>query len=170
MAPLIPLVMRNLLKIITLELKLKYNSSRQKYLKQLCPAFPCFHILGTAQPFPSSLQQLFKIYLYLIFAELAGEPPPPPPDVAQHDLMMRLGLLLGNRAPSSCSQTSPISPPPGGQEDTSLSSMTSNEANADKTSDTSPISTLTGKHPGSERKPHKNCNTFSKDCLGLCWY
>ena len=24
-----------------------------------------------------------------------GEPPPPPPDVAQNDLMMRLGLLLG---------------------------------------------------------------------------
>ncbi|BFZ22422.1 hypothetical protein BsWGS_25461 [Bradybaena similaris] len=28
-----------------------------------------------------------------------GSPPPPPPDVAQNDLMMRLGLLLGDRVP-----------------------------------------------------------------------
>lgn len=28
--------------------------------------------------------------------DLPGEPPPPPPDVAQNDLMMRLGVLLGD--------------------------------------------------------------------------
>ena len=33
------------------------------------------------------------------------DPPPPPPDVAQNDLMMRLGLLLGDRGPTSAPTT-----------------------------------------------------------------
>ena len=33
----------------------------------------------------------------MLFSE-KDSPPPPPPDVAQNDLMMRLGLLLGDRS------------------------------------------------------------------------
>ena len=43
----------------------------------------------------------------MVVTDLPEEPPPPPPDVAQNDLMMRLGLLLGDKMPISC-QTSPL--------------------------------------------------------------
>ena len=82
-----------------------------------------------------------------------GDPPPPPPDVAQNDLMMRLGLLLGNRAPSTpvipSSAAVPSVVQTGNQTEetfTSVSSLTSSENAVDKThSDTSPLSSLTGK-------------------------
>ncbi|XP_023931995.1 uncharacterized protein LOC106167762 [Lingula anatina] len=69
-------------------------------------------------------------------------PPPPPPAVAQNDLMMRLGLLLGNREVET--QQSAIQ-----TEDTftSVSSLASSGAatpDLEKFSDTSPMSTLTG--------------------------
>ena len=81
-------------------------------------------------------------------------PPPPPPDVAQTDLMMRLGLLLGDRVPpggvttgvgveavTSAPETTPIRG--WGQ---SASSLSSNEMTPERAlSDTSPMSTLTGK-------------------------
>ncbi|XP_013418941.1 protein TANC2 isoform X2 [Lingula anatina] len=68
-------------------------------------------------------------------------PPPPPPAVAQNDLMMRLGLLLGNREVET--QQSAIQ-----TEDTftSVSSLASSGAatpDLEKFSDTSPMSTLT---------------------------
>ncbi|XP_013066522.2 uncharacterized protein LOC106054975 isoform X1 [Biomphalaria glabrata] len=76
-----------------------------------------------------------------------NSPPPPPPDVAQNDLMMRLGLLLGDRVP----------PPPGpvvnhsaGQQPggdpgfNTISSLSSSEHTPERgLSDTSPMSTLT---------------------------
>ena len=78
-----------------------------------------------------------------------GDPPPPPPDVAQNDLMMRLGLLLGDRM--SPRQPSPSMQQTGNQTEetsiTSTSSLTSNEEKPEKTmSDTSPVSTLTGEY------------------------
>ncbi|KAH9514291.1 Protein tanc2, partial [Bulinus truncatus] len=78
-----------------------------------------------------------------------NSPPPPPPDVAQNDLMMRLGLLLGDRIPP---------PPPGvpvnhhgadAQQGAdvgfnTISSLSSSEHTPDRgLSDTSPMSTLT---------------------------
>ncbi|CAH1775583.1 unnamed protein product [Owenia fusiformis] len=71
--------------------------------------------------------------------------PPPPPDVAQNDLMVRLGLLLGDK-----------SPVPGTNPDetfTSVSSLGSSELNTpDIThSDASPMSTLTAASSESER-------------------
>ncbi|XP_035828522.1 uncharacterized protein LOC101850208 [Aplysia californica] len=81
-------------------------------------------------------------------------PPPPPPDVAQNDLMMRLGLLLGDRMPPSGVTGVGIQDPghvlpPGFQ---SISSLSSNENTPERClSDTSPMSTLTvssGSEPG----------------------
>lgn len=40
------------------------------------------------------------MYVFILFSE-KDSPPPPPPDVAQNDLMMRLGLLLGDRSPAA---------------------------------------------------------------------
>ncbi|XP_059142219.1 protein TANC2-like isoform X2 [Physella acuta] len=77
-------------------------------------------------------------------------PPPPPPDVAQNDLMMRLGLLLGDRVPPLGA-----TPPPGVQDSSAntpqsdaafntISSLSSSEHTPERClSDTSPMSTLT---------------------------
>ncbi|XP_014779861.1 protein TANC1 isoform X2 [Octopus bimaculoides] len=73
-----------------------------------------------------------------------NSPPPPPPDVAQNDLMARLGLLLEEL--SSSEQMSTGSKEGNCKEEafTSISSLTSSETTPDKgISDTSPISTLT---------------------------
>ena len=75
-------------------------------------------------------------------------PPPPPPDVAQNDLMMRLGLLLGDSRPSNEPDQLTSIRQAGNQTDetfTSVSSLGSSEATPDRgISDTSPMSTLTG--------------------------
>ncbi|XP_062566416.1 protein TANC2-like isoform X2 [Saccostrea cucullata] len=95
------------------------------------------------------------------------EPPPPSPDVAQNDLMVRLGLLLSDkgRATNEPGQMSPMLPRKGPQGHhvteetfTSVSSLGSNEATPERRistpdrgiSDTSPLSTLTASS-GSER-------------------
>ncbi|GFR94297.1 protein TANC2, partial [Elysia marginata] len=106
-------------------------------------------------------------------ANLAGEsqgqdkdsPPPPPPDVAQTDLMMRLGLLLGDRVPpggvptgigieSASSAPAPATHGGGGKGwGQSVSSLSSNEMTPERAlSDTSPMSTLTVSS-GSELPP-----------------
>ncbi|KAK3106124.1 hypothetical protein FSP39_013189 [Pinctada imbricata] len=82
-------------------------------------------------------------------------PPPPPPDVAQHDLMMRLGLLLGDRNQGNELVSSSISPICQANQTeetfTSVSSLGSSEHTPDRgISDTSPLSTLTASS-GSER-------------------
>ncbi|XP_069119870.1 protein TANC2-like isoform X1 [Argopecten irradians] len=69
-------------------------------------------------------------------------PPPPPPDVAQNDLLNRLGLLLGDRSDTM----SPNSQVVNQTEETftSVSSLASGEATPEHgISDTSPLSTLT---------------------------
>ena len=89
-------------------------------------------------------------------ANYAGKcsPPPPPPDVAQNDLMLRLGLLLGERGPNNeQDQLTPICQAGNQTEETftSVSSLGSSEATPDRgISDTSPLSTLTASS-GSER-------------------
>ncbi|XP_064595070.1 protein TANC2-like isoform X3 [Liolophura sinensis] len=82
-------------------------------------------------------------------------PPPPPPEIAQNDLMVRLGLLLGDRSNERLS--SPILGSPQHrrfhrmEEFTSVSSLASSEMTHDRgISDTSPMSTLTVSS-GSER-------------------
>ena len=85
-----------------------------------------------------------------MYFSLAGKrsPPPPPPDVAQNDLMMRLGLLLGERVPiSEQDQLTPICQSGNQTEETftSVSSLGSFDATPDRgISDSSPLSTLTG--------------------------
>lgn len=84
-----------------------------------------------------------------IFTAGKCSPPPPPPDVAQNDLMLRLGLLLGERGPNNeQDQLTPICQAGNQTEETftSVSSLGSSEATPDRgISDTSPLSTLTGK-------------------------
>ncbi|XP_055957363.1 protein TANC1 isoform X2 [Patella vulgata] len=89
-------------------------------------------------------------------------PPPPPPDVAQNDLMLRLGLLLGDRINPN-ERLTPYQQSTNQTEEafTSVSSLGSSEATPDKgLSDTSPMSTLTVSS-GSERglPPRINQNT-----------
>ncbi|XP_052091022.1 protein TANC2-like [Mytilus californianus] len=93
-------------------------------------------------------------------------PPPPPPDVAQNDLMMRLGLLLGERVPiSEQDQLTPICQSGNQTEETftSVSSLGSIDATPDRgISDTSPLSTLTASS-GSERASsgiHMGCGSL----------
>ncbi|XP_061180864.1 protein TANC2-like isoform X2 [Saccostrea echinata] len=95
------------------------------------------------------------------------DPPPPSPDVAQNDLMVRLGLLLSDKGRTSHEpgQMSPMLTRKGNQGHqvteetfTSVSSLGSNEATPERgistpdrgISDTSPLSTLTASS-GSER-------------------
>ncbi|XP_061182940.1 protein TANC2-like isoform X2 [Saccostrea echinata] len=95
------------------------------------------------------------------------DPPPPSPDVAQNDLMVRLGLLLSDKGRTSNDpgQMSPMLTRKGKQGHqvteetfTSVSSLGSNEATPERgistpdrgISDTSPLSTLTASS-GSER-------------------
>ncbi|CAL1529136.1 unnamed protein product [Lymnaea stagnalis] len=81
-------------------------------------------------------------------------PPPPPPDVAQNDLMMRLGLLLGDRmpqppvpggsVPGAGPQNHSTSRQQGDVAFNTISSLSSSENTPDRgLSDTSPMSTLT---------------------------
>ena len=89
-------------------------------------------------------------------SQTVGEPPPPPPDVAQNDLMMRLGLLLGDKgSPGSPSSPAnpvvvspappPVAPPPVEEGFTSASSLTSSEAAPERTIyDTSPLPITNG--------------------------
>ncbi|KAK2153825.1 hypothetical protein LSH36_284g02014 [Paralvinella palmiformis] len=90
--------------------------------------------------------------------EAEVEPPPPPPDVAQNDLMLRLGMLLGRKPASQDSQQltrlsstglSQASCSGNQTEDTayaSVSSLGSEDTSQEKVlSDTSPLSTMTGR-------------------------
>lgn len=85
------------------------------------------------------------------------DPPPPSPDVAQNDLLVRLGLLLSDKGRAG--EPSHVTPMRQGNQGnqteetfTSVSSMGSNEATPERgiatpdrgISDTSPLSTLTG--------------------------
>lgn len=78
-------------------------------------------------------------------------PPPPPPDVAHGDLMMRLGLLLGDRSSNQIPEQMPhgqrLSSHLREESYTTVSSLgTSGDGTPDRgISDTSPMSTLTGK-------------------------
>ncbi|XP_055997188.1 protein TANC2-like isoform X5 [Ostrea edulis] len=91
------------------------------------------------------------------------DPPPPSPDVAQNDLLVRLGLLLSDKGRAG--EPSHVTPMRQGNQGnqteetfTSVSSMGSNEATPERgiatpdrgISDTSPLSTLTASS-GSER-------------------
>ncbi|XP_060067945.1 protein TANC2-like [Ylistrum balloti] len=76
------------------------------------------------------------------FSPDTSNPPPPPPDVAQNDLITRLGLLLGDRSDT----LSPNSQVVNQSEETftSVSSLASGENTPEHgISDTSPLSTLT---------------------------
>lgn len=88
------------------------------------------------------------------------DPPPPSPDVAQNDLMVRLGYLLSDKGRASDpGQMSPMRHGNHGNQTeetfTSVSSLGSNEPTPERRiptpdkgiSDTSPLSTLTGKWP-----------------------
>lgn len=89
---------------------------------------------------------MYTLCYLVTISDLPGEPPPPPPDVAQNDLMMRLGLLLGDRVQSP-------SPSPANTQQSanqteerfhSPPSVTSDCVLLDKSlADISPISTLT---------------------------
>lgn len=88
-----------------------------------------------------------------------GSPPPPPPDVAQNDLMTRLGLLLEELSSSEQMSTGSKE---GNKEEafTSISSLTSSETTPDRgISDTSPMSTLTVSS-GSEQGHHGYSRCF----------
>ena len=97
---------------------------------------------------------MFHLYILLvteIYSLVVGKhsPPPPPPDVAQNDLMLRLGLLLGDRNQGNETVNSAISPICQGNQTeetfTSVSSLGSSDHTPDRgISDTSPLSTLTG--------------------------
>lgn len=86
--------------------------------------------------------------IILLHSPEGDSPPPPPPDVAQHDLMMRLGLLLGDAIhPSGITGVGVVLPSNLQGEATlnSISSLSSNEHTPEKSaSDASPMSTLTG--------------------------
>nr|XP_011418481.2 protein TANC2 isoform X1 [Crassostrea gigas]XP_034311480.1 protein TANC2 isoform X1 [Crassostrea gigas]XP_034311483.1 protein TANC2 isoform X1 [Crassostrea gigas]XP_034311486.1 protein TANC2 isoform X1 [Crassostrea gigas] len=91
------------------------------------------------------------------------DPPPPSPDVAQNDLIVRLGLLLSDKGrPNDPSHMTPMKQGNQGNQTedtfTSVSSIGSNEVTPERgiptpdrgISDTSPLSTLTASS-GSER-------------------
>ena len=83
----------------------------------------------------------------LILLTDCDEPPPPPPDVAQNDLMMRLGLLLGDRLPQS-SSTSQLTQASANQTDESAfassSSLSGEGLTPDRQTGNSPPSVMTG--------------------------
>ena len=100
-------------------------------------------------------KEIHYLFIHLFpLDDLEVDPPPPPPDVAQNDLMMRLGLLLGDRMPNTppSSNSSLVATPSGNQTEdtfTSVSSLNSESHDQphDQSHDTienSPMSTLTG--------------------------
>lgn len=93
-----------------------------------------------------------------------SSPSPPPPDVAQCDLMMRLGLLLGDKGSSS---EQPICQTQTEETFTSVSSLGSSEAQDRGISDASPFSTLTGIKPKYFVLPFLFGKAFFR--FAICW-
>ncbi|GFN90321.1 protein tanc2-like [Plakobranchus ocellatus] len=145
------------------------------------PTAPGLPIVGGAVPskVPAERREVPSPHLNREgLTEDKDSPPPPPPDVAQTDLMMRLGLLLGDRVPPGgvatgvgveAATSTPMHPPGGVVESgeglqrgagggpaawgQSVSSLSSNEMTPERgISDTSPMSTLTVSS-GSELPP-----------------
>ncbi|XP_071101400.1 protein TANC1-like isoform X2 [Haliotis cracherodii] len=134
----------------------KYPSSEQNYSSDSALGSPDMSSVSVAVA--TDLDNIADYDHDDTLVELNGgndSPPPPPPDVAQNDLMMRLGLLLGDRIGNSSDKLSPSPMQQMANQTeetfTSVSSLGSSETTPEKgLSDTSPMSTLTVSS-GSER-------------------
>ncbi|BFZ06329.1 hypothetical protein BsWGS_09368 [Bradybaena similaris] len=131
--------------------------AKAKHVPQACVGHPRQQSPGhySNQSLAASTQAGCKSPITMETWDLDREgdsPPPPPPDVAQHDLMMRLGLLLGDAIhPSGITGVGVVLPGNLQGEATlnSISSLSSNEHTPEKSaSDASSMSTLTASSGG----------------------
>ncbi|XP_041372290.1 protein TANC1-like isoform X2 [Gigantopelta aegis] len=111
-------------------------------------SFSADHVQSFSVDYCSSSMAGAQSYASVDNSDGRESPPPPPPDVAQNDLMIRLGLLLGERGHGN-ERVTPIqmhqcTANQTEEAFTSVSSLGSSGTTPDRgLSDTSPMSTLT---------------------------